>query len=511
MEKVLLLVFLASRVFFMNPGNVFFDSKEYLTRWAEPSLWTAITSGHTPLHNGYILTFWPVFQVSSLFTRTPEYIVILFQVLLSAGIMIFFYRAVTVLFSKPVALKASVILALSPLFWITNGTVMMETTYLFYWIGAVYFLLEYLTKKRGRKNLILAGAFWAMAFWTHTVVILWIPLILYLMWMMDKRKFRRVALMGGWSLLIASMVNAWLLGVARGQGWWTGFYDLYLSKFGEHAEITDGVTTFLRYFRNWLVPMFYNYNGLLIVLAILGFFYLVNRKKKMAVLFFLWLAPTLMANQWWDSLFYGRHSLIAVFALTILASLAAKRWWYLLLVMYLGFCSTSSLSLLRKESPYQSMLPEINKLAPGGLLIESHFARPQTNTEYFGEIFFVGEPGYDESALPQKIDDFLKLGKPVFVTGQALSEPYGLFNGPYPHSLTLSYKQTSLLYDLSQKYSFDQIAKVEESSNLTIYQVQDRPGHYPTSPRLSNSVRRLDHRDVISKMVLGLFIVEKAR
>jgi hypothetical protein len=216
-----------------------------------------------------------------------------------------------------------------------------------------------------------------------------------------------------------------------------------------------------------------------------------------------------MTNQWWDSLFYGRHALISIMAISILAALVAKKWTLLLLVLYLSVCSFSSLNLLRSPAPYQSMQIKINGLSPGGLLVESHFARPQTTGEYFGEVFYVGEPGYETNKLVEQIDSYLTINKPVFVTGQVLSEPYGLFNGPYLHSLTLSYKQPFLLNELLANYSFEMLDSVDANSNLTIYRVKMNPGTYPDIKTLIDSNRRLDKNDAISKMVLNLFSYSK--
>jgi len=507
MGKLLLLLFFVSRLIFANPGNVFFDSKEYLSRWAEPNLLAALTTGHTPLHDGYVMTFWPIYQLGKILGINREYAVIFFQILMSTWLMLFFYKTVALLFSKKIAYRAALVLAISPLFWITNEAVMMESTYLFYWIASVYYLLLYLKKEGGYKALTISSMLWCLAFLTHTVVVLWIPVMTFLVWSINKKKLHIFLLFGLTSLLFVSFINSFLLSLAWNTSILRGFQELYITKLGEHAQLGLNIVTIARFIRNWLVPLFYNTNGMLIIFALVGFFVALRKRSTDTILFALWIVPTLITNQWWDSLFYGRHSLIAIFAICIVAVKEIKPVAFTLLILYMTICSVSSIKLLTNPIPYLQEAHEIVNLPPGGLLVESHFARPQINGEYFGEIFFVGEPAYDLSSLDNIINEYLENNKPVFITAQALSEPYGLYNGPYIHSLTLSYKEPFLLKYLADKYSFDQFVQINKSDNLTIYQIIASTGSYPEILKTIESNRRLDRIDFASKIVVNLFTI----
>jgi hypothetical protein len=99
----------------------------------------------------------------------------------------------------------------------------------------------------------------------------------------------------------------------------------------------------------------------------------------------------------------------------------------------------------------------------------------------------------------------LSANKPVYVTGQALSEPYGLFNGPYLHSLTLSYKEPFLLRDILKGYTFSVQAAPDWQNNLVIFSLSKARGEYPAIKYLVDSRRRMDKNDPISRLTINLF------
>ena len=89
--------------FFINAKEVFFDSKEYLTLFANPSLYKAIILGHTPIHEGYILLFWPVYQFALKAGFDPGYTVVIGEVLLAVLTVFCFYKTIAYVFDKKIA------------------------------------------------------------------------------------------------------------------------------------------------------------------------------------------------------------------------------------------------------------------------------------------------------------------------------------------------------------------------------------------------------------------------
>ena len=505
MQLLFSILFVISRLAFLNPGNVFFDSKEYLTRLASGSLVTALTSGHPPLHSGFVLTFWPFYQFLSLIGINPVLPILLCQVLLSLLIVWLFYRTVSLLLNKEIAWRSMVVFTLIPIFWIVNEAVMMETTYLFYWILSLYFLTRYLVEKKQKTlYLIISSLSWVMAFLTHTVVIMWIPLFILLAFTINKKRSVSVLSWGLLALVTSSLVNAYLLSRTYSTDLYGGLYWLYSAKFGEHAWFQFTIETVFRYLRNWILPLGYNNSWILLLISIVGLFGWLLKDKKIFWIGVLWIVPSFVTNQWWDSLLYGRHSLIVSFALAIFAGGVLNKKSYRLFTGVLFVISLSALYLLLKPIPYIETAKVANTLPPGGLLIDSHFARPQTDGEYFGEIIFVDEPGWPAKNLSDRINSYLTSKKPVFITGQALSEPYGLFSGPYVHPLSISYKYGYILSYLSQKYYFEKYIDIDSDYNLCVYEIKEGSVNYPDIIRLDKSRKRIDWLDPLRILSSGI-------
>lgn len=494
----LILVFIFSRIWYLNPSNVFFDSAEYLERWSMESFWQAITSGHPPLHSGYILTFWPIFKLGS-FLEYPAILVILAQILLSLITVCLGLKIFEKLFGKKEAIKTLFIFSISSFFWITNVTIMMESVYLFYWMLSVYFLINYLDNESNWPlSLWLSAGSWMMAFLTHSVVILWIPFALTLTWLRNKNHFKSALLVGGLALTVVSIINGYWLAESFNTNLKGGLFWLYGAKFGEHAQASGNIiTSILRWIRNWIMPLGYNLTWTVLLSSFIGFLFLIKTKKwQELTILLVWILPTMITNQWWDSLFFGRHALIALMPIIYLATYYLKKTGWFLLSLLVLFGTINNLELLRDKTPYLSVASEIVDLEKGGMLIDSHFARPQTDSIYDGRTEFVDEPGWPGKKIVEEIDTYLDTGLPVYVTAQALSEPYGLFNGPYLHSLTLSYKNDLILRSLfADKYAFTKVIAINSDFNLDIFRLTKGQGIYPGINDLRDSQRRLDYWD----------------
>lgn len=427
----LVFIFLLSRFYTANPAPVWFDSLEYLTRFASPNFLQALTSGHYPLHAGYILLFKNLPLITS-------------QIILGLAGMIAFYKLTN---SK----MAVIIASLLPIVWLSQTTVMMEAAYV-----PLFLISLYLFKKQSN---FFGAIFFSLSLLTHLVVLLWIPLILYF----NPKTWRW--LVG--AIIITSAINAYLISPDL----IVGLKEVYLSKAGEHVQLT----AVLPLIRNWLIPLLRNNTNLIVILA---FFSLLRRPAAI-----FWLGPTLITNQWWDSLLYGRHSLIASFGLALLVAqiLKGHRLWSSITITYLLLTVIPTVALLKTPIPYQETAKLIKDLPPGGLLIDSHFARPQTTGVYSGETIYVNEPGWT-----------FKDNRQTFVTAAALSDPYGLYSGPYLHSLSLSYKDSPTLKQYLGNKSFKKI-------NDQIYQVTDFGMPYPET-NLYFSPRRLDFYDPLSRL-----------
>lgn len=497
----LTLLFFFFRFFFLNQQSVFFDSPEYLTRLSDPSYLNALSSGHLPLHSGYILIFWPIFQIGKFLNINPAGFTIVCQILLSFLTVYYFYRLVKIISKNNlVALISCLIISLLPLYWIANVTVMMETTYLAFFVFSLYFLAKYLTQSSSRFiNLFLSSLFFGLAFLTHTIVLLWLPLIFL---MFSLRPTRSGIIYFGVSLITFSLINTFFISVAFKTDLLNSLVLLYSGKLAERSAFNFPIEGILVYLRNFMIPILRNNTSLIVLLSLLGLIKAYFKDRRMFVLFLLWIGPAVITNQWWDSLFFGRHALIASFGLAFLAAyiLANKKAVFALVIIYLLISVLPAMGFLKKEIPYLQQAKAVKDLPENSLIFESHFARPQI-TDYGSKIIFVDEVLRDKEEMVKLIQDSLKTGNQVFVSSQALSEPYGLYSGPYVHSLTLSYKKDFILKTIMENFTLEKYKEVSKENNLVIYKiVSDKPSAYPKVQSLIFSNRRIDYFDPISQI-----------
>ena len=275
---------------------------------------------------------------------------------------------------------------------------------------------------------------------THLAVLLWIPLIIYY----NPKSWKWLVI----SIIVTSLFNAYLIS----PNIFVGLAGVYLSKTSEHVQLTNIFVLF----RNFIIPLLRNNTNLIVILASISLF----RRPSLI----LWILPALIVNQWWDSLFFGRHALIASYGLALLTAqfLKKHRLGKAVVITCLILVTVPTVARIREPIPYLEVAKQINHLQVGGTLIDSHFARPQTEGVYLGKTIYVNEPGWQ-----------LDLNNPpIFITKSALSDPYGLYSGPYLHSLSLSYKDKPALWHTLSTSHFTQVAQ-------DIYQISNTGLNYP--------------------------------
>lgn len=495
----LISLFLISRLLFLNSQAVFFDSQEYLTRLTNPDFFQSLTSGHLPLHDGYILIFWPIFQLAKFINIDPAGAVVFFQIIFPSLSIYYFYQLIKLFFDQKLALFSSIIASLTPFYWIANTTIMMETTYVSFFILSLYFWTEYCFLKKSRfYYLILSSVFFIISFLAHTVIILWLPVFFFVVFYFNKKKLSKSTVYLLISLSIASLINAYFISNALKVDFFNSLNLVYTSKLQERVNIIN----LLVYFRNFIIPLLRNNTNLVVFLGLLGLIKVYGKDKKIFFLFSLWILPAIIANQWWDSLFIGRHALIAGFGLSFLTAFLINKHKtaFVFLLIYLLIVSLPAVYLLKQEIPYLQEAKIVKTLPQDGLLIESHFARPQVDGHYKGQIIFVNEPSFDKTTIYQSIITSLKNKKPVFISSQALTDPYGLYSGPYIHSLTLSYKNEPEIKKIIENFTLQEYKIINKEDNLIIYKIiSNKPSTYPSIKSMKYSRRRLDYFDPISQ------------
>lgn len=496
------LLFFLSRLFFANPLGVFFDSNEYLDLFADPSYFHAIVSGHFPPHEGYIILFWPIYQLAQILQLPPALSVILTQICLGFVTLYCFYRVVAFVTDKKTALIAAIIVSLTPLFWIVTDSIMMENAYIGLFFLSLFLLTRYLTTKKAylfHLSLLL----FSLAFLTHMLLILWLPLYLFTIYYKQKSLLINFIL---WSILYVvgmSVLNVLFISLVSKETLPAVFHHLYFTKGNELSAFTLTPRGILITLRNFLIPLIRNNTSVLTLVGFLSFVYFFFKDKKIFFLGLFFLLPELYANQWWDSLFVGRHALVASFGLAFLAAALLKKHHVLLgiFTVYLFVVTIPGITLLRGDIPYLVEAAAVETLSKDSLLIETHFAKPQVEETYTGKLIAVNDPLWPEEKVKEAINEYLASNKPVYISSGALSEPYGLYSGPYVHSLTLSYLNPFKMKAVLAGYTLvpDRIINTED--NLLLYRIiQATPSAYPEIKPLNNSRRRLDYTDPLWRL-----------
>ncbi len=498
---IFFLLYLFSRLIFANPQAVFFDSPEYLTRLSDNNFLNALSSGHLPLHVGYIMIFWPVFHLAKIINFNPALFVIFFQSVLSFAGILCFYKIIEFLSNKKTALLSSLIVSIIPIFWISNSTIMMETTYVSFFFISYYFFIKYSIQTTSKYLYLGLAVFsFILSFITHIIVMFWIPLIIYNICYKNINKIPKFLFIFIITFFIASLINGYFIGIYDNSNIIRGIYLLFSSKIEEHANLPLNIHSVLVILRNFLIPLFRNNTIALVSLSFVSEIILLKSNTKLSILIFLWVMPSLITNQWWDSLLYGRHSLLSSFGIAFAAGLliVKNRFFYYCLIIYILISTIPALFLLKKDIPYLMEAKTINNLSENGLLIESHFARPQVDKEYKGKVIFVEEPGWKKEELKNMINENFKYNKPVFITSQALSEPYGLYSGPYLHSLSLSYSKNFILYGTISDFTLKKYIEISKNDDLYIYKIiLNKKNNYPNIANKKYNYRRIDYYDPI--------------
>lgn len=540
------LVFFVTRLWVLNRSDVWFDSPEYIRRISDPSLWHALIDGHVPLHAGYVLFGWPI---EKLFGMSG---VVVGQIGLGFLGLVALYQVVNVLFDKKTARLSVILFSLLPIVWVSQTTIMMESVYvpmffLGWWLtlrsddkndGCFLFELvknlsrnlhlnfstawkTRLARRRKKARLVrcaektfqptpLVGLlFLAWAFLAHTVILLWLPLVIWSVWKVQSKNLPEILTGLTTGLGLAVVINGWLIAEATDASLVSGVRQLFFAKLSDKADLGFDLVSIGRMVRNVAVPIYVHMGILTTLMSVYGLIrfaipaklslalvktvtnksYLGFRKKqevlkildkttcclyrndvKTLVTIFLWLFSILIVAQWWD-FFSGRHLLIGFAGLSVVVAMVVKEkvWMQVGLVVYLLVMSLPAVFLLRSPTPYQLLRNEVKKLPKDSLVIASHFAKPHYKIIDGVNFMFVNQVGVSGKEIKEDVEQALKEERWVLVTSTALSEPYGQFSGPFVHPLGLSYRNEVILRKKFANLSVSKIKTID--AELVIYEV----------------------------------------
>jgi len=277
-ELLLLLIFIFSRIYFINPFGVFFDSNEYLDILSNSNFITSLFIGHFPPHEGYILIFWPIYQFAQFLKINPSYIVIYEQILLSTIIIYCFYKITSYISSKSIALIASILISITPLFWIANVSYMVEISYVFFYISSLYLSILYL-KKNKIYYLYISSIFLTLSFITYSAVLLWMPVYLSIIYFKNKEKLIKISIILFIFSFIFSFLRVILISSIIHKTFQGTFYDLYISKTTQVNIVQYNLQEILILIRNF-IPLLRNYTPVVIIISFISLIISFFKNKK---------------------------------------------------------------------------------------------------------------------------------------------------------------------------------------------------------------------------------------
>lgn len=468
---VLVLLLFLTRIVFIAPYALFFDGPEYERLIMHNNLLSALTFGHEPIHPGFILPSWLVFRtVGPLFAVSSVIAGEVVAVVASVISLFVFYKITEIYFSKKIALRAVIIASLLPVFFLSSVNLLNDTTYICFYLLAFYFLSGFILNRR-KKEYFWGFICLSYSVFTHTQILLWLPLFFLPIIFVQKSKRKGVLkkiilfLFCGAGFGIFSLI---LLLAFTGSSF-SHSIELLFMHGGDIMMSPDAIQTGGRFARNLVIILLRNNSSIVILYAFIGLIYLFKYDKKRLAFCLVWILPVLIASQYWHIGLFGRVSLIASFPIALLSAHVKSRIAFVFLVFCLLIFTVplaieNSMSTLHKR--VRQLYSEIPK---DSVLISSNLIRPQVT--FRGEKYFINEPGQDIAFIKQKINSALLNNKKVFIDSQAVYNPYYSLDGNRLHILSLGKVGNTKVRELFKTYTVTISHDVNPEKRVFLYQI----------------------------------------
>lgn len=350
--------------------------------------------------------------------------------MLFGAISIFIFNKISkLLFKEGSYWLSTVIFALFPAVWLINTNLMVESMTLTFFLSALYF---FLSKK---KIWFFISLFLMIG--THLQSIFWIPAIFLFPYIFEIKIEKKTVLDYLKISLAATIVSI-------------GFYILLYYFSGRiPGGTTEQLSTYfssgiLRMIRNIWLSFIHNFGTFTPFIFVILLFKNV-KSKKVLVSWVLFFALVFLIGANWQGDFMGRRIVFAgvILALALYKYLLKRS---VLFILYLLPIVMANVILYASRTPF--VVPNIPK---GQVLVETHYVKPFI--KYDGTVLWIGG---DEMGA---IDDYLKNGKRVFLTKQAVNAPYLLLVGQNYHITSLGKVGDSESRFLFKKYIVEPYAE----------------------------------------------------
>ncbi len=536
----------------------FFDSPQYLWRSAVPNLIDALSSGHAPYHPGYVLFTWLLHHLFGHGLDVNPTLIALVSVLASSASLVLIFLIAQCLFSVAhldvhsrsvrsqvhsgsvaLAWLTTSLVAISPYFWISSITILVDPVMIAFYLLSVWLYLEWLIRTGPppslRKSpslrsehfqsgpggfpasyvlLLTSGLAFGYALFTHTQVAFWVlafPALIILV--KQPRQWlptlgRSLPWIVGPLLFIAAYVGL-LLYAGHNQTVSEALRYLIAGNAGDRSlfEIVSGA-------RNLRLVG----GSVLAVAAFIGSIRLLKVDIRKGLAMALWLYPGLiMSGLYVYSNLVGRASILALVPASLLAAnlflppRSPRRWRGALggvrstigIFILLGSTLAASLPLVLSYGHQPPMMEAINQVrktlprggAPyqssvqGGVYVSSNETKTLHDYPHFDVVF---EQRQDE--ITKNIDAALSVGQPAYVGSDALTYPGYAVDGNHWRIFSLegvnqARQHGSLAAYLFNRYEVDLVRQIGRYP-LAVEQLQ-RPSQRPTVDRYRQSLGAL--------------------
>ncbi len=501
---IVLVLALISRFAFTSGYKDFFDSMQYVWRTDSGTLLDALSTGHAPFHPGYIFFTYCSNGLLHLFSiHNTELAASLPSLFFGSLTLLIFFAFTEKLFDTKTAVLASIFAAFVPYFWISNMSIIVDPTMIFFYLLSMYLYLIWLDKKGGKWYwLILSGFSFGWAMWAHTQIAFWalgfVGLLIYKI--QPKEWIRYVLKSIPWIIGPIFFICIYLFLLVH-SGYTATYAEaahyLFLGNAGDRMS-----PSLMPGFRNYILVM----SLFLAILSAIGMIKLFIKNSKMAIFLTLWLVPGLFLGALYlYANLYGRASIIAMFPGIMAAAYLLTSWQpkqkfilamkYLLIflaifqLLYISFPIVNSYA--RERSAYDEMDKLRKTLKPdGGLIILSNLEK--TLVGYEGDNAVVWEMPKDE--INSKIEKAQKAGKPIFVDMDAMRFPYYQYDG---HNWEI--KSTNFDFDAKDKSFVSYLYSIYNFDLALTSSLGNKVGTYlaykdnlSTSERLKNNISVLE-------------------
>jgi hypothetical protein len=424
MQYVIFAIIFISQ-FFTTPLTVlFYDQPEYLRIVATNSFWQVFSLGHFPIHPIFMGILWIGNKIIS-----ANLVALTFGIISTLLV----YKISKIIFKKGQLWIPAVIFSLLPAVWIINTNLMVQSLSLPFYLFSIYYFLQ------KRKISFILSLFLMIGI--HIESIAWTPTIFLIPFIFDikfgKKEFIKHLIYSAWGVFAPVIFYVCI------------YYFAHLGLSGSDEQLktyfSSGVP---RMIRNIWLSFARGFGSLTpIVLFLLLLKNIKTKKVLFAWIAFFAIFFLIGAN--WQGDFMVRRMIFGA----VIIALAIYKYlgkYSVLFILYLIPIIIANGILYYRFNPNMSLIvmqKRIDKLPVGEVLIESRYYQPFV--KYEGTVLWVGVSDLN------KIDDYLKEGKRVFMEKRAITAPYMLFVGNNYHITSLGRVGESESRFLFEKYSIE--------------------------------------------------------